>query len=105
MTGAPTFGGREDDVILAGEYVLGLLSDLEREAFEKRIARDPLVREIVAGWAEDLAPLTEGPEVAPPRRVHARLQKELFAEDTSAPGLLSKVLKWGLGGLAGATAA
>ncbi|MGR3492805.1 MAG: anti-sigma factor [Shimia sp.] len=105
MSDGPTFGRREDDVILAGEYVLGLLSDLEREAFEKRIARDPLVREIVAGWAEDMTPLTEGPEIKPPRRVQSRIQKELFAENTSASGLVARIFKWGLGGLAGATAA
>ncbi len=69
----------EDDRVLAGEYALGLLSPEEARAFEERMAADPVLRDAYAGWAEDLAALTDDiEEVAPPTDMGDRIEATLF---------------------------
>ncbi|MTJ03195.1 MAG: hypothetical protein FH759_00695 [Sediminimonas qiaohouensis] len=69
----------EDDRVLAGEYALGLLSPEEARAFEERMSAEPALRELYAGWAEDLAALTDDvEEVAPPADMPARIETALF---------------------------
>lgn len=46
-----------EDMLLAGEYVLGVLDGAERDAFERRISREPAVRAHVAYWQERFAEL------------------------------------------------
>lgn len=48
-----------DLIATAGEYVAGLMTDSEKEAFERRIATDPEARKAVADWRDRLAPLDE----------------------------------------------
>ena len=90
-----------DDIALAGEYVLHLLDDAERSAFETRLATEPALRELVREWdaqfvtlAEDIAP------VAPPRAVKANLNATLFPEAAPATG---RIWAWLSGGLVAAT--
>ena len=49
-----TNGAKQPDDLAAqaGEYVLGLMSDAEREAFETRMASDPAIRGLVAAERE-----------------------------------------------------
>jgi anti-sigma-K factor RskA len=49
-----------EDLLLAGEYVLGVLDGAERDAFERRAAREPLLREHIAYWQERFADLDRG---------------------------------------------
>lgn len=42
----------DDVAVLAGEYVLGLMSDAERVAFEARMAADPAIAQVVAAERE-----------------------------------------------------
>ena len=59
-----------DDATLAGEYVLGLLSETERRALERRIVSDASFAALVEAWAGRLQPLADGvPAVAPPAHV------------------------------------
>lgn len=51
---------RDEDLLLAGEYVLGVLDGAERDAFERRIAREPGLREDVAYWQDRFADLDLG---------------------------------------------
>lgn len=70
---------RDEDVAVAAEYVLGLLEPVELRAFEARLAVDPGLRELVAGWSEEFASVADGvPPVAPPPRIRAALMAELF---------------------------
>jgi anti-sigma-K factor RskA len=57
-----------DDLLLAGEYVLGVLDGAERDAFERRAAREPRLRGHVAYWQERFADLDKGiaPKDVPP---------------------------------------
>ncbi|KFA08587.1 anti-sigma factor [Xanthomonas vasicola] len=64
--------------VLAGEYVLGLLSAEERLAAEQRVATDGQFAQAVLQWQELLAPLLE--EIAaetPPEQVWARVRQTL----------------------------
>lgn len=46
-----------EDMLLAGEYVLGVLEGAERDAFERRAAREPKLREHVAYWQQRFSDL------------------------------------------------
>jgi anti-sigma-K factor RskA len=55
-----------DLIATAGEYVAGLMTDSEREAFERQIATDQQARKAVGDWRERLMPLDEtAPSFAP----------------------------------------
>ena len=88
----------EDDRALAGEYVLGLMSQDEAAAFAARMRREPALAALVVAWQEDFAQLTdEVDEVAPPSRVWRKLDRRLFA-GTRGP-------RWLLAGIPGVLAA
>ena len=68
-----------DDVALAGEYTLGLLSEAEAAAFEARLVAEPDLRALYADWAEALVRMTNGlDEVPPPAALKARVDARLF---------------------------
>lgn len=86
-----------NDTALAGEYVLHLLDDADRIAFEQRMAEEPALKELVREWDEQLSLLTQDiAPVAPPPAVKARLQETLFAQDTARRGSLWGWLAGGL---------
>ena len=69
--GAPK---REDNQLIAAEYVLGVLGVSEWREVEQRIARDQIFAREVAFWEERLGGLAEGtPAVAPPASAWARI--------------------------------
>ena len=63
-TPGPQDGG--DDAALAGEYALHLLDPEERRAFERRMAAEPRLRDLVREWDERLA--VPADEIHPRRR-------------------------------------
>ena len=70
-----------DDTALAGEYVLNLLEDDERAAFEARLVAEAALRDRVREWDESLVDLVAGVSpVPPPPMVKDRLQATLFPE-------------------------
>ncbi len=71
---------RDEDIALAAEYALGLLTPAEADAFEARLAVDPAFRADYALWAADFAAMTdEIPEAVPPKAIKAGLEARLFA--------------------------
>ncbi len=65
----------------AAEYVLGLLPEDERVAFERQIGSDADLEQDVAAWAEYFARFTDPvEEVPPPPQVLRRIESALFAE-------------------------
>src|SRR5689334_22326572 len=69
--GAPK---REDNQLIAAEYVLGVLGVSEWREVKQRIARDQIFAREVAFWEERLGGLAEGtPAVAPPASAWARI--------------------------------
>ncbi|WP_375691372.1 anti-sigma factor domain-containing protein [Pseudooceanicola sp. LIPI14-2-Ac024] len=78
MSGEGDIG--DEDRVLSGEYVLGLLDAAERSAFEARLAQEPDLRAHVAAWEDDFAAMAATlPEVAPPASIWTRIERELFA--------------------------
>lgn len=51
---------KAEDLLLAGEYVLGVLDGAERDAFARRAAREPVLREHIAYWQDRFADLDNG---------------------------------------------
>jgi anti-sigma-K factor RskA len=95
----------EDD-LLAAELALGVLAGAEREAAERRIAREPGFARMVSAWEERLAPwAAEIDEVAAPPAVWDRIAASLPAEKQSA-GWWQNIAFWrGLSLATGALAA
>ena len=94
---------KNTDKILAGEYVLGLLSIEENTQFEARLETEPHLRRYYANWLEDFVTLTDDiGEVAPPAGFYAGLEKRLFdapqvAEQATKSGSLVRFVRFVLG--------
>ena len=88
----------ERDDALAAEYVLGVLTQPERERVAARIARDEQFAGLVAACETTLAPLAADVEpVLPPKRVWSGVQDALFekpAAQISGGGLWSSLALW-----------
>jgi anti-sigma-K factor RskA len=70
----------------AAEYVLGILTTQERNDFARRLRDDAALRAEVIMWENRLAPMVDGvASVAPPTRIYAALEEQLFADAASAP--------------------
>ena len=90
-------GGSGRDEIVAGEYVLGVLSGEARRAAEERMAREPAFAARVHRWESDLAKLNEAYEpVTPPQALLQRIERRVFPEGdrTSAPGAAANHGLW-----------
>jgi anti-sigma-K factor RskA len=97
-SGEQSQGRRPQDEILAGEYVLGVLSLEARQAVEQRMANDRAFARIVERWQADLASLNDDYEdVAPNPLVFGRIETRLFGPTrVAAPswGLWNSALFW-----------
>jgi anti-sigma-K factor RskA len=74
-----------EDFLLAGEYVLGVLDGAERDAFERRAMRESALREHIAYWQERFADLDQGivPKDVPPAlwpKIEAQLGGKALAQ-------------------------
>ena len=66
-------GNRSRDEVLAGEYVLGVLSSNDRRLVEERLARDLAFAAIVRRWQDNLLTADDSVPVSrPPMRIVAR---------------------------------
>ncbi|EYD77158.1 hypothetical protein Rumeso_01270 [Rubellimicrobium mesophilum DSM 19309] len=72
----------DDDIAIAAEYVLDLLTPQERGLVEERLAVDPAFRELVDRWEHDLASLTDDiPAIQPPRALEGMIRQRLFGDE------------------------
>lgn len=76
-----------DEIDLAGEYVLGVLTSTDRAAADRRIATDPSFAREVADWEARLMPLIdEIKPVPPPHALWPRVRASAgLPEDPRAP--------------------
>lgn len=73
-------GDRARDEVLAGEYVLGVLSPEGRARVEARIRRDRAFAAIVARWEQNLAPLADDYEaLSPPDFIVPMVERRMIA--------------------------
>ncbi|WP_105381305.1 anti-sigma factor [Neorhizobium alkalisoli] len=88
-------GDRSRDELLAGEYVLGVLSLADRERVAARIARDRVFAAIVARWQDNLASFNDDyDEVRPPPGVYSKIETRLFPHKTFAQELVATGRWW-----------
>ena len=88
-------GDRSRDELLAGEYVLGVLSLADRQRVEARIAKDRAFAAIVTRWQENLADFNEEyDEEMPPSRAYARIEARLFPRSVFARELAAAGSWW-----------
>ena len=88
---------KEEDHVLAGEYVLGLLQQSERLAFERRLAEEPGLADEVRQWNENFVGFAEAIAPAePPAQTWKSVERRLFAQSssTSSPSLWSNLAFW-----------
>ncbi|MFB9949962.1 anti-sigma factor domain-containing protein [Rhizobium puerariae] len=93
-------GDRSRDELLAGEYVLGVLSLEDRKRIEARIGRDKAFAAIVARWQENLSGFNDEYEgQMPSARVYAGIEARLFpqrsfAQELAGGGWWNSLLLW-----------
>mgnify|MGYP006072636979 FL=1 len=82
----------EDEMVLAAEYALGLLSPAEESAIEDLLAVDPELRDHYAEWIESFANLTDDvAPVAPPAGLKERVNEALFGPPETKKSLFSRL--------------
>ncbi|QDC08966.1 hypothetical protein FHY55_06785 [Oceanicola sp. D3] len=91
----------EDDIALAGEYVLRLLVAEEVAAFEARLAAEPALRDLVTEWQEGLATLADEVAETPPAALWPRIEAAAYGEATPGRAGISP-WRWLTGGLVAA---
>ncbi|MCO6381198.1 anti-sigma factor domain-containing protein [Oceanicola sp. 502str15] len=64
----------EDDIALAGEYVLRLLGAGDVAGFESRLTSEPALRELVTEWQEGLSSLADEVAETPPAALWRRIE-------------------------------
>ncbi|WP_117195392.1 anti-sigma factor [Rhizobium terrae] len=88
-------GDRSRDELLAGEYVLGVLSQADRLKVEARLARDKSFARIVARWQENLAEFNdEYDDVMPPANTYSKIEARLFPQNSFARELAAAGSWW-----------
>lgn len=76
----------------AGEYVLGTLSAVEREAFAARLSADPAARDAVAAWEARLLPLASlAAPVTPSPWLWGRIRRSQQVRMAEAPARMGAV--------------
>ncbi|NTF44116.1 anti-sigma factor domain-containing protein [Rhizobium rhizogenes] len=87
---------RSRDEILAGEYVIGVLSVAGRQDVERRIVSDRGFARLVERWQQDLAAFNDDyQEATPSAAVFGKIEQRLFGAPTqNRVGLLDTVKFW-----------
>jgi anti-sigma-K factor RskA len=88
-------GGRSRDEVLAGEYVLGVLSLEDRQKVERRMRSDRQFAAIVSRWEQNLAGFNDDYEsVAPPASVYPKVDQRTFHKPAFGADLWDSLTLW-----------
>lgn len=92
----------DEDIILAGEYVLGLLDDDDESRVTERLATDDIFAAEVAAWNQRLVPLL----AAPPEPASAKMFQDIRTQIGTLPSQRSsnRIVRLWQGVAGGATA-
>lgn len=86
---------RDEDDLLAAEYVLRLLTPSEMRAFEARLSVEQPLQEAVAAWTEHLAGMNaEFSEDTPRAAVKDALMARLFGPPSPRPSIWQRLGLW-----------
>jgi anti-sigma-K factor RskA len=81
-------GDRSRDEVLAGEYVLGVLSGSERQKVDARLRHDWQFAAMVRRWEENLTQFNDDyAEVTPPDQLLSTIEDRLFASPATTAGV------------------
>ncbi|MBW9112244.1 anti-sigma factor [Rhizobium cauense] len=87
-------GGRSRDEVLAGEYVLGVLSFKDRRVVEERMRSDRQFAAIVSRWEANLSAFNDDyDDASPNQEAFKQIEERLFGPPEAAPAPASGV--WG----------
>ena len=76
----------EAKIIEAGEYVLGVMTDAERQEFERRLNQEPDLAKEVIGWTEHFAAMSRKLDQEPVSpAVWAKVDRSVNAGNAAAP--------------------
>ena len=85
----------DDNIALAAEYTLGLLTPGEAVAFEDVLSVDPEMRDQYAAWATSFASFTDDiAPVAPPPALEARITTALFGAEEKKPSVFASLSRF-----------
>lgn len=84
---------RDEDMALAGEYVLGVLDAAERAVVEHRMSREPALAALVARWERDFSALDDGFAPVTPPDLWPRIEARVFGR----PARPRRMWRWLLG--------
>jgi len=92
-------GDRSRDEVLAGEYVLGVLSQQDRKVVEERMRHDRPFAAIVSRWETNLSAFNDEYEgVAPNRETFKQIEARLFGDVQKPPsfsqGIWNSAVFW-----------
>lgn len=88
-------GGRSRDEVLAGEYVLGVLSLEDRQKVERRMRSDRQFAAIVSRWEQNLSEFNEEYEmVTPAKSVFPKIERRIFGEAALGAHLWNSLVVW-----------
>ena len=93
----PESGDSRRDQVIAGEYVLGVLSADDRRKVEARMVLDRAFAAMVKHWQSNLSSFDEGYEPLPPSpQVFTAIERRLFVEQPSpaAGGFWNSLVFW-----------
>ncbi|URK88728.1 anti-sigma factor [Rhizobium sp. RCAM05350] len=95
----PESGDSRRDQVIAGEYVLGVLSADDRRKVEARMVLDGAFAAMVNHWQSNLTSFNDAYEpIAPPPQVLVAVERRLFAEQArpvvAAGGLWNSLALW-----------
>jgi anti-sigma-K factor RskA len=102
------FSDREEREVLAGEYVLGLLSPQDKHVFESELAKNRELARSVALWQDRLLEMAPAPDpVTPGPQLWPRIAGDLHDVQprTARPGLWRSLQFWRFVSLAGLASA
>ena len=98
MSDQTDHSGLPSDDTLAAEYVLGVLAQPERQAAERRIAREPAFAALVTHWEARLAPFADGiAPLQPSHEVWNRISAALPPDGVQRPAGFAFWRGWAIG--------
>ncbi|WP_438750508.1 anti-sigma factor [Pararhizobium sp. O133] len=91
----PESGDSRRDQVIAGEYVLGVLSADDRRKVEARMVLDRTFAAMVDHWQSNLTSFDDAYEpITPPAKVLATVERRLFAEQSKAAAAVAPTGLW-----------
>ncbi|MFP5482345.1 MAG: hypothetical protein ACLGGW_03605, partial [Gammaproteobacteria bacterium] len=82
-------------IVEAGEYVLGVMTDAERQDFERRLNQDPELAKEVSSWTEHFAAMSRKFEQEPvSAKVWAKVDRSIAMAGEKTASAVAAPFAW-----------